>query len=58
MSKTVHFSLRLEKTLKAALDRFAEEDNRSVGNLMETALKQYVQQRQGAQDHSRHTGRK
>jgi hypothetical protein len=47
MAKTKHVSLRLDEALKAALDEFAEVDNRPLGNLMETVLKEYAAQRQG-----------
>ena len=50
MAKTVHFSVRLDEQLKSDLDDLAVADNRSVGNLVETALRQYVAERKGG-DH-------
>lgn len=36
------YALTLEKELKAQLERIAQEQNRSLNNLIETILKAYV----------------
>jgi len=46
MSKQAPFSMRLEPELKAALQRLAEADNRSLTNYVETILRQHVAESQ------------
>ncbi len=48
--ETVHFSFRLSVALKAQLDKLAERENRSVGNLIETLLREAVAFREKAPD--------
>jgi predicted transcriptional regulator len=42
MAETVHFSLRLRKDIKAELEKRATADKRSVGNLMEMAIEEFL----------------
>jgi hypothetical protein len=45
MEKTAHLSLRLDPQLKAAAERAASEDQRSVSALIEMLLANYCQNR-------------
>jgi predicted transcriptional regulator len=42
MAKTPPFSIRLDKELKARAEKVAQEESRSLGNLIEVALKAYL----------------
>jgi hypothetical protein len=48
MAKTAPFSMRLDEDLKAALQKMADEDNRSLTNYIETLLRQHVADRKRA----------
>ena len=43
MNKTVPFSMRLDPDLKDALQRLAEADHRSLTNMVEKILAEYVE---------------
>lgn len=42
MAKSSPFSIRLEEDLKALAEKVAKEENRSLNNLIETAVRQYL----------------
>lgn len=42
MAKTPPFSIRLDEDLRERADKVADEENRSLGNLIETALRFYL----------------
>ena len=45
MAKTAPIGLRVEPELKEQLDEVAKEENRSVANLIETVMREWLQER-------------
>jgi hypothetical protein len=45
--KTAHFSLRLDPKLKAAAEKAAAEDHRSLSSLAKVLLARHCQEREG-----------
>lgn len=45
MAKSAPFSMRMDEDLKADLERYAAEENRSLTNFIETELQRAVAQR-------------
>ena len=42
MADTVHFSLRLDADVKAQVQALADAQNRSLGNYIETVLREHL----------------
>jgi predicted DNA-binding protein len=38
-----HYSIRIEETIIEQLKKIADKENRTVANLIETAIKQYIE---------------
>lgn len=47
MTKTASIGIRVEPAFKKALDAVALEENRSVPNLIETVMQEWLQKRSG-----------
>jgi predicted transcriptional regulator len=47
MTKTLPFSMRLDPELKAALQKLADKENRSLTNYVETQLRRIVAESEG-----------